>query len=267
MKSNKERISLGEMRSLQLGILKVVHDFCKQNNIRYSLGGGSLLGAVRHQGYIPWDDDIDIMMPRPDYDRFIKLFEGFHSIYQIQTCYNDDTYFYPFAKVYDNRTVAQELLVRTGVFIDVCPIDGLPNKEETRLYLKELTRIVYKELYYSAKTYKIREGNKPILFMKYLVKRCMVPKREKCLSDLTSLVHSYDFSLSEYVGGICGRNGMKEHMPASVFEHYISAPFEGYYFMAISEYDYYLKSLYNEYMKLPPEEDRIARHDLKVFWK
>lgn len=267
MRNNKKRISLAEMRSIQLDILKVVHDFCVKEGIRYSLGGGSLLGAIRHHGYIPWDDDIDIMMPRPDYDRFVKSFEGFHSICQIQTCFNDDTYFYPFAKVFDNRTVAQEMLVRTGVFIDVCPIDGLPDRDSTEMYLKELTRIIYKELYYSAKTYKIREGNKALLFLKYLVKRCMVPNRKKCLSDLNSLVYSYDFNISEYAGGICGRNGMREHMPASVFKEYIPIRFEGIDFMAIKEYDFYLKSLYNEYMKLPPEEERTAHHNLNVYWK
>ena len=69
-----KQIFIEEMRKLQISILLYVHDFCKENNIRYSLSGGTLLGAVRHKGYIPWDDDIDIMMPRPDYERFVNEF-------------------------------------------------------------------------------------------------------------------------------------------------------------------------------------------------
>lgn len=261
-----KELTLEEIREIQLNILTSIHNICEKYGIRYSLGGGTLLGAVRHQGYIPWDDDIDIMMPRPDYERFLELYSE-EGEYVVQDCHNDETYFYPFAKVYDQRTFLQELVVRSGVYVDVFPIDGLPVKEKTEEYYKKLINIVYKEIYYSSKTYKIRDGNRYILYAKYLLKRILSPKRRIALQHLDNLVHSYEFDESEYAGSICGRYGVKEHMPLDVFQHYIKLSFEGHYYNAIENYDSYLKAHYGDYMQLPPIEKRVSNHINKVYWK
>ncbi|MBR4239431.1 MAG: LicD family protein [Prevotella sp.] len=261
-----EELTLNEIREIQLDILTSIHNLCEKFGIRYSLGGGTLLGAVRHHGYIPWDDDIDIMMPRPDYEHFLKTYSAIGE-YEVQDIYNDDTYFYPFAKIYDKRTLLQELVMRSGVYVDVFPIDGLPSKEMSEMYHERLTKIVYKELYYSAKTYKIREGNKALLFLKYLLKRCKSPSRKKAVRHLERLVHSYDFNTAEYAGAICGRYGVKEHMPSGVFLHYTELPFEGRSYSVIKDYDGYLRAHYGDYMVLPPVEQRISNHINKVYWK
>ena len=106
----KKTIIMEELRAIQLDILDKIHAFCTERGIRYSLGGGTLLGAVRHKGYIPWDDDIDIMLPRPDYDRFLKEFEGKYAELNLQYYGNDITCCIPFAKVYDNRTVRSKTI-------------------------------------------------------------------------------------------------------------------------------------------------------------
>lgn len=263
--ANKE-LTLQEIRDIQLDILTSIHKICEKHGIRYSLGGGTLLGAVRHQGYIPWDDDIDIMMPRPDYESFLKIYSE-EGEYATQDCHHDDTYFFPFAKVYDQRTYLQELVMRSGVYVDVFPIDGLPDKEKTEEYHQKLTHIVFKELYFSTKTYKIREGNKFLLYIKYLLKKCFYFSREKALQHLEELAHSYKFDESKYAGCICGRYGVKEHMPTEVFLSYIELPFEGRHYCAIKDYDSYLKAHYGDYMTLPPVEKRVSNHTNKVFWK
>ena len=97
-------IKFEELKNLQLDILLSVHDFCMKNGIEYSLAAGTLIGAIRHKGYIPWDDDIDISMPRPDYDKFICTFNQPNNYYQVIAMSNDREYGFPFAKVHDTRT-------------------------------------------------------------------------------------------------------------------------------------------------------------------
>src|SRR5690625_114441 len=125
-------LDLEEIKQIQLSILRRVAFFCKQHDIAYFLCGGTLLGAVRHKGFIPWDDDIDIMMPRPSYEKFLKEFKYEHlSLYHYKKTKN---YGYPFIKIGEDRTVLRETFIKKnidmGVFIDVFPIDGFPKKEK-----------------------------------------------------------------------------------------------------------------------------------------
>lgn len=85
-------ITTHELRKIQIEILKSIHNYCQENNLRYSLAYGTLLGAVRHKGFIPWDDDIDIMMPRPDYEQFLKGYRGYNEFYQVQDYCTDHSY-------------------------------------------------------------------------------------------------------------------------------------------------------------------------------
>lgn len=101
-------ILLDELKDRQIAILDVVDAFCRENNINYWLDSGTLLGAIRHGGYIPWDDDIDIGMLRPDYDRFLAMFNKLNKQYQVFSVENDINFPYPFGKVLDTHTVLYE---------------------------------------------------------------------------------------------------------------------------------------------------------------
>ena len=125
-----QEISTEELKKIQLDILDEVTKFCEQKNIRMSLGYGTLLGAIRHKGYIPWDDDVDILMPYPDYKRFLKEFVGYKDNLIVQYMGNDSSYRFTFAKVYDNRTLLLEKTIRTGVYIDIYPVIGFPKERE-----------------------------------------------------------------------------------------------------------------------------------------
>lgn len=123
-----KKIETEEMKKLELDMLIDVAKFCDENDIRYYLSGGTLLGAVRHKGFIPWDDDIDISMPRPDYLKFVSTYNGSSEFYQVQSIENNDKYWRTFAKVFDTRTYLKEDAIRmpkdgNGVFIDIFPID------------------------------------------------------------------------------------------------------------------------------------------------
>ena len=132
-------------KKIEFGILKYVSQFCLENNIRYFLCGGTLLGAVRHKGFIPWDDDIDIYMPRPDYDRFIDLMSNSTSNYYVLSSSQHD-YYYNFAKVIDGRTSLNEIgyqpIRNLGIYIDIFPLEGMPtNKKDRETQFKKLDEL------------------------------------------------------------------------------------------------------------------------------
>jgi lipopolysaccharide cholinephosphotransferase len=135
-----------ELREIQMGILDDVHRFCEEQGLRYSLSSGTLIGAVRHQGYIPWDDDIDIYMLRSDYERFLKSYHDQNGHYRVLNPKKEDHYYYTFAKVVDQRTKMVEKETEgyeIGVYIDVFPVDYVPDdmKERERIFqLKKLER-------------------------------------------------------------------------------------------------------------------------------
>ena len=143
----KLELNKEEIKNIQLDILNSIHQFCSERGIRYSLAFGTLLGAVRHQGYIPWDDDLDIMMPRPDYDRFVAEYQGTHQHYVVQTYKNNESYFLSLAKVYDNRTEQIIFPTKTGVFVDIFPIEGLPETEvEAKQYIDKYCKLVFHDI-------------------------------------------------------------------------------------------------------------------------
>lgn len=260
----KKKVSLAEMRRIQLDILEKVDVFCRKNNLRYSLGGGTLLGAIRHKGYIPWDDDVDIMMPRPDYETFLRSFDGLYQHLVLQHYKNSPSCMKTFAKIYDDRTVLVEKIQKCGVYIDVFPIDGLPSELELPGYIEEINSCA-RWLY---RTTNILAFDKNIWhIIKYFIRRVIDPSRSDVVRKLEECLTKYPFDSSEFAGAIVGRYAEKEHMKADVFKSFINVSFENKVFMAISDYDSYLKKHYGRYMELPPKENRVSNHNYNAWWK
>jgi lipopolysaccharide cholinephosphotransferase len=130
MRDDMQELSIERLKETELDIFIEIDRFCRKNEIQYSLAGGTLLGAVRHKGFIPWDD-IDLMMTRENYDRFISLFSKEAGRYRVITYQNNPQYKYLFAKVVDSQTkVVEEHYFPVddlGVFVDIFPIDALGN--------------------------------------------------------------------------------------------------------------------------------------------
>ncbi len=267
-----KEMTLREVQLFGLEILKDVHTFCVSNHIEYSLAYGTLLGAVRHEGFIPWDDDIDIMMPRPDYERFCDTFQS-GSGYNIFFPRKDSCYL-GYARVCDlNKTWVHSMpwcnQSPTGMWIDIFPIDGIDSncdRDKELEYLKALekkryiARIPKDNLMRPMPLYRrLRTIAKKLLFF--------WPSIRNVVREYENYIKSVDFNTSHY----CGNKSIltyykKEVFSRDFFNCYVDLKFEGFKFKAISSYDNYLKQIYGDYMQLPPVEKRV-RHPQEMYWK
>lgn len=256
-----------EIKAEELKILLEVDIFCKEHNIRYYLVGGTLLGAIRHRGFIPWDDDIDICMPRPDYERFIRTFSSDKGLMVLNKYWNNFTF--PYSKVINQRYICDLTYDNsTGnryIWIDVFPIDGLPHELDT-------VRAIYrKEDYYRKvlmlNTARLGQGRSGLrMIAKFFLKPfALLYGADRVVKKMEKIASMYKYEDYEYVGCIVwGLYGIGERMPKSEFEKAVEVEFEGHQFPAFSCWDDYLKGLYNDYMEIPPENKR-GSHEMKVY--
>ena len=260
-------ISIEELKDIQLDILQHVHDFCVKNGIHYTLAFGTLLGAVRHKGFIPWDDDIDIAMPRPDYDRFVVSYHGGEN-YSLCEFSKDEKYNYAYAKVEHKRTVVEEKvnMKKIGVNIDVFPVDNMYDTlEKSEKYLTEINRqkkkIRIKLLQDSRKMQIHKRIGLQIAKLFYLF-----ASQREMVDSLRRLVANCGKEGSRYVGVLlCNTTKI---IPRSVFNDYILLEFEGRTFYTVKDYDTWLRAEYGDYMTPPPIGKRTSPHTLcKIYWK
>lgn len=262
-------ISLDELKKIQLDILKSYIDFCNDNNLIYFLGGGTLLGSIRHKGYIPWDDDIDVMMPRADYEILLNKYNNSH--FKILSFKNTDSYYYPFAKIVDLRTklVEKDLeeINEMGVYIDVFPIDYLPNeKKEISKIFKKYDK--YGKIVLFSKYVDLSKTSKNII--KKIIKKLLMPflkNKNICKNNLKKMNVLGCNEKTDTVACISGRYFEKEIMPASYIDGYIESDFENLKCKIPVGYDSYLTKHYGDYMKLPPKEKQVSNHSNTAYWK
>ena len=261
-----------EVRKILLDVIIEIDSICRENDIRYSLAGGTLLGAVRHKGFIPWDDDIDIFMPRPDYERFIDYCEVNQVGFYLLSNRSKD-FGYCFAKACSNSTVIVEELVTytdysIGVYVDIFPIDGLGIEYKAALKRIKTVRFKHELLVASNWTRFFKSKTRswiyePIRLAFYCLSR--IVNKNKLAISLDKKFKRIDFDLSGYAGAIMGSYGIKEIMPTEIYSKYMDIEFEGVKFKAIEDYDKYLSNLYGDYMKLPPIDKRISHHTFKAY--
>ncbi|MGC4235762.1 MAG: LicD family protein [Niabella sp.] len=262
-------LTLPEIRSIQQSILDNVTEFCEQQHLAYYLSSGTLLGAVRHKGYIPWDDDIDIMLPRRDYELLIKTFPNNNRLrlYSHKTVKNFD---YPFIKIADTSTVLQENFINKfeiGINIDVFPMDGFPNGEQQMQ--KHIKRIKFYRNLLFLKGVTIREGRS---WSKNLISVMSKPllriiSGKSLVNKITQLATMYPFNSSAKVGMATWGYGTKEVCPRQLFEEIVKVEFEKKWYNAPQGYEQYLSGLYGDFMELPPLERRATHHSFKAFKK
>lgn len=269
-----KQLTMTEIQSVSLEILKNVADFCDEYGIKYFLAYGTLIGAIRHNDYIPWDDDVDIMMERPDYDRFLKLFkEKNETTYLELFTYKDRTnYPYLITRVSDSRyniDVENEKPCGLGIFIDIYPIDGVGHTEEEAVQtLKKTTR--YPSLIFQATRQHFTFG-----LTKGVVRKIMkipafgyahIMGADYFIKKLEAIVSKYNYDDYEYVACSMWATRIKIY-PKEWFKDLIKHKFGKYEFWIPKHYDEVLRTSYGDYMQLPPEKDRIYQHLYKAYKK
>ena len=272
-----KELSLNELQTFSLGILKDVHDFCERENIRYSLAYGTLIGAVRHQGFIPWDNDIDICMPRPDYERFIKTYksEKFELAFFGKECKYDCLIAY--ARVFDNKkTIAKNshwIADPAGVWIDIFPLDGVPDSfDEFKVLYNDLhnewEQIIPKKIQFKRISHCCGLKSKLKLLLKKMRKKNGLGGH-RMQREYNEKIIRIPFEKANYWSQLAVMdNGPVEHIPTSVFNERVLLKFEDSQFYAIKDYDLALRAVYGDYMQLPPESDREPHQSfIKFYWK
>ena len=261
-----------EQKTVRFEILKYIDRICRENGIHYSLTGGTLLGAVRHHGFIPWDDDIDIFLTRPEYDRLDAVLST-DSTYFWLTDQVDSRFHFNFGRLIDQSTVVLETQVEQdegyGVFVDICVVDGLPGNALKRFLFVSYMRFLYharSSATYDVKAYVPKNRVKRILksiFQKYTRHKGMQYWHTK----IARYISKYPFDCSQWVGNITSQYGRKEIMHHSSFEQYIEMEFENAAFQVIAGWEEYLKNIYGDYMRLPPKEQQVGHHMGSVYWR
>ena len=280
-------LTVDEVKQIELNILKNVAEFCDRHKIRYYLSGGTLLGAVRHRGFIPWDDDIDISMPREDYFRFIHEYRDYNKNYEVKSIETNSDYWRTFAKVFDNRTCLKEDVIRiakngNAVFIDIFPIDGLPDSKLRQLVLfkeQEFLNFLYHGSAWNyTKSYRYRDSLSSFselkgflrTILKFVAITFLYPLPTKKLIQLINRNASkYAYKDCKYIGVIvdCAHGASCEKMVKERFEPRIQFEFEGEKFWGPKCYKEYLTRLYGNYNELPHVDKRVSHHDFEAYWK
>ena len=263
-----------EIKEKELSLLRFFRRVCEEHGLRFYLSGGTLLGAVRHQGFIPWDDDIDVCMPRPDYDRLRTLCraESPFPPHVRMVCFEDGTFDMPFMKLCDQRIYVSTDEYQDTAFpylwIDIQPYDGLPdNEEETRAIYNRIAGIRRVMMAGVSKdghgTTAFKRFLKPLIFRPYLRAVGVEHLSEK----IFRIASAIPYDTASYCGAVAwGLYGPGERLKKAEFEIPAKVMFEGESYPTFSCWDVYLRGLYGDaYMQLPPPEKRKC-HEMHAVW-
>lgn len=255
------------MQKKLLPMLKWFHEFCLENNLRYYALGGDYAGAVRHKGFIPWDDDIDVGMPREDYDRFISLCKNkkFGNYVVEVADKNNKDFFFGYGKIYDVSTTLIEhgrYNIKRGIFIDLFLLDGVGNNVKEAF---EFCRPIYlKYQLLMTKTCALSKNRVWYKNIAIILGRCIpstIFNSMELLIKIDGLCRTYKYDECQYVANIFGNWGTKEIVKKDIMGVPQIYTFEGIEIYGVEKYDQYLTSLYGEWRKLPPENQQISHHD------
>lgn len=253
-------LTMEEIHSYLLTSLIDFDAYCRSHDIKYSLCGGTLIGAARHQGFVPWDDDTDVMMTRSEYDKLTQcwiedpnpnytlLTDGTENLVQAGRC----------GKWYANNTAPRypKNEFDIGIFLDLFVADGLPHdKEQAKKY--------FTQVHHKGHDYYISYKHRNHPFFKFLYVMYPPYRPSAILKNIKKKLKKYPDTEAKYLAFIFGssKDFDRELIPKQYFDSFTTLYFEGHEFPVISKYDAYLRHYYGNYMEFPPEEERVPEHD------
>ena len=266
----QEVTDIREIQQMELGIMEYIHEVCQKIGVKYFLAYGSLIGAVRHKGFIPWDDDMDICMLREDYEKLQDyLIANPDERYEVMSYKNNLNYVYPFMKVQDNQTYLLEEDVRIdsnmGIYVDIFPVDGY---EDDSVFKDKMTRLI-KKRQLSCYTFKGITNTKSLLnsLIRYIsVIIFYFTNTNKYIRGIDELAKSRKVDDYELVDYLIYKDMNKPVWKREWLKQTITGVFEGKEFMIPKNYHEILTSDYGDYTQLPPVELRFSHHDFQL-WK
>lgn len=262
-------IDTNELKKIQLDILDNIDSFCKKNKINYWLDYGTLLGAVRHSGYIPWDDDIDIGMLRDDYNKFLKEYNNSSSKYKLIASEIDKDYYFAFGKVMDTNTILyepDENGLKIGVYVDIFVHDKASdnmddNKKSYKkrdLYQKLRIAQLFPDLYDKTSLKK-----KILRFFINTYLKCL-PKNyytKKIIKNSQKYSNQDTNKIADFLAPY------EVIVDKDIFDNFTYLKFEKNKYPVPEMYDEYLKAIYGDYMTLPPKEKQVSNHKFVAYYK
>ena len=262
-----DEVTLKKLHDVELEILKEFIRICNKHNLKYFAVGGTLIGTIRHKGFIPWDDDIDIGMPREDYDKFINIAnEEMNKKYFVQAGYDYKNSWQAFTKIRKKDTLADEESIThidypKGIFIDIFPFDNTDTLDSTIFKIKyNIIATITDAIYYKWKAKKITEIRRKTLcrFFSMFSNKTLKKVQNK-------LMKSKNKKETKYFVSYCGSyTRQKETQPKDLFFPLITKKFEDIDILVPNKYDTYLTKVYGDYMKLPPKEKRVNHSMMNI---
>jgi len=258
---------LNKLKAIETDMLKELIRICQKHELRYFVIGGTCLGAVRHKGFIPWDDDIDIGIPRNDYNKFLEIAQNeLPSHLFLQNYKTEKDFILNFTKIRNNDATFVEksfahMDINHGVYIDIFPLDGVPKNR----FIRKISNLCIKILnlgilgHYINNSKDMKFKNKVI---RYIMKTLYKPY--KLHEKIDSIVEKYDYDQCDLVKNYFGAWGEKEIIPREYFGIGCNLSFENISVTAPINYGKYLTNLYGDYMILPPKEKQISHHKISV---
>lgn len=264
-----KKLTLQEQQKIILNILKYFHDFCTKHNIMYSLSGGTLIGAVRHKGFIPWDDDVDIYMLRDDYNKFVETWQKETHPHYTLSLLEDIKGFLTgeITKIFDDNTVLIDKNGRQSpLFIDIFIYDGVPNNPKLIYQVMKKHRRL-KLRFTSCKKRWLRAKNNTL--KQKLFKRLSYYFFNRMNENINTFIQEHPICDSDYIGLLLTDYGgwERSYMPKKYFSDVVYLEFEGEMYPCMNGYDEHLTMYYGDYMQLPPKEEQIPKHTLEAYYK